>query len=369
MQFDSSRQIISWFRDRYRERSLILKPAYQRNPVWALRQKCRLIETILLELPIPEIYIQQSVLPDGSSQYAVVDGQQRIRTVLQFLGIDSDPKEISFNKFALDKLDQESEWSGLTFAELPDEVKKQFYGYSFVIRELRNASETELRDMFQRLNQYLTPAKPQELRNARYVGPFKQQALRLADNAYWSEKGIVTPASIRRMGDVEFTSELLTGVIHGPQGGSASVINLYYAQYEDYEDEYPGQRSAERLFADSLDLVQRLFPDIREHRWGNKTDFYTLFVVIAVLLSTHELPANATRKVRSALIDLAAEINVRLKNETAKVSKEAVEYVRAVEKGANDKARRGERHKVVLRVITPYFRELKTSGGAASSKS
>ncbi len=360
MRFGSTSQTIAWFRDRYREGSLVLKPAYQRNPVWALRQKCSLIETILLELPVPEIYIQQSFSPEGKSQYAVVDGQQRTRSILQFLGIDKDPKEQSFNKFSLEKIATDSDWYDSTFSALPDPVKERFYGYKLVVRELETTSDKDLRDMFERLNRYLTPAKPQELRNARYVGPFKSHALRLADKPYWAEKAIVSAASIRRMGDVEFVSELLIGVLHGPQSGKASTINEYYRQYEDYEDEYPGQTKAEDLFEGSLILIQQLLPDISEHRWGNKTDFYTLFVAIASLMPSHEAPKGSGIKVlRSALLKFGGEVDRRLKDESISVNKDVIDYVRAVEKGANEKPRRAERHRVVEKLIKPCFKPKK----------
>src|SRR5207245_1440160 len=103
-------------------------------------------------------------------------------------------------------------------------------------------SDDEVRDMFRRLNKYLTPLKPQELRNATYSGPFAVLVQKLADDKYWAEKGIVSPALIRRQNDVEFVSELMIGVLHGPQGGGAAVIDQYYSQYEDFEDEFPGQK-------------------------------------------------------------------------------------------------------------------------------
>src|SRR5207249_10762674 len=108
MDFHSTEQTISWFRDRYREGSLEIRPPYQRKPVWVGRQKCYLIESILMGLPVPEIYVQQTTSADGSTTYAIVDGQQRIRTVLQFIGSDADPEEQAYNKFVLDKLDASS---------------------------------------------------------------------------------------------------------------------------------------------------------------------------------------------------------------------------------------------------------------------
>lgn len=152
MDFSTSVQNISWFRDRYREGTLAIKPPYQRKPVWVARQKCYLIESILRGLPVPEIYIQQITTPDGDTTYAIVDGQQRMRSVLQFVGAESDPEEAEYNKFALDKLEPTSDWHNFTFADLPAEVKKKFYGYQFAVRYLDTDDDDEVRDMFRRLN-------------------------------------------------------------------------------------------------------------------------------------------------------------------------------------------------------------------------
>ena len=186
MDFSSSDQTISWFRDRYHDASLVIQPTFQRNPVWAAKQKCYLIESILLKLPVPEIYIQQITTPNGDTTYAVVDGQQRLRTVLQFIGHEGDPAELEFNDFALDKLEPGSVWKDKTFAELSDFERQAFYSYRFSIRFLDTANIDDVRDMFRRLNKFLTPLNSQELRNATYSGPFVRSSrgprgLRLLD--------------------------------------------------------------------------------------------------------------------------------------------------------------------------------------------
>src|SRR5712691_5575423 len=355
MRFGPSPQLISWFRDRYIDRSLTIKPPYQRRPVWAMKQKCYLIESILLGFPIPEIYVQSTTSAEGSTSFAIVDGQQRIRAILQFIGVESDPQEEEFNKFVLDKLPNTSPWKDKSFADLTTTEKSSFYGYQLAVRLLQTDSEVELRDMFERLNKYLTPAKPQELRNARFSGPLVRMVEVLANDEYWAENRIVSPQLIRRMGDFEFISELLIGVLHGPQAGSAAVIDEYYSTYEDYDDEFPEQRRAKKSFERTLELIREVSPDIKETRWGNKTDFYTLFVGIATLLKSHELPKKNYRCLASALDKFAEEINLRLSNERARVGENVVAYVRAVEKGANDKARRADRHRALLNVITEYF--------------
>lgn len=355
MHFTSSEQDIAWFVGRYREGTLELKPPFQRKPVWVARQKCYLVESILIGLPVPEIYIQRTTAPDGHTTHSVVDGQQRIRTILQFVGAETEPDEQEENKFPLDKLAVGSPWRNVAFDELTDEERTKFFGYIFAVRFLNTQNDAEVRDMFMRLNRFLTPLNAQELRNATYLGPFVDLALKLADDDYWAENRIVSAAQIRRMNDVEFVSELLIGVLHGPQGGSARIVDAYYGQYEDYEDQFPEQRAARLLFKQTLGTIQSVLPEIKGTRWHNKTDFYSLFVAIASLLRSQRLAEGAPAEFRRRLAALEASVDRRLADDTAKVSKNVAQYVRAVEKGANDKARRADRHAALLSSIRGYF--------------
>jgi hypothetical protein len=357
LQYNSSEQIIQWFRDEYRKGTLVIKPPFQRKPVWGAKQKCYLIESILLNMPIPEIYIQRVVSSEGEVQYALVDGQQRIRTVLQFLGSDLDPKEQEHNQFILDKLKDDSPWKNLSFADLSGEEKISFYNYAFAVRFLRTNDDQQVRDIFRRLNEFQSELKPQELRNAIYGGPFVRLAEKFADDDYWAENRIISAALIRRMNDIEFMSELLVGIMHGPQGGSAKDLNEYYERYEDYEDEFPGQREAKKLFETTLTTIKRVLPDIKETRWSNKTDFYSLFVAVGTLLRTSELPVSAASNLKRTLLDFGEKVSKRLADENARVNKNVASYVRAVEKGANDKKRRADRHLALLDEVKSYFKD------------
>jgi hypothetical protein len=346
--FGSTEQIISWFRDRYREGSLEIKPPFQRKPVWVSRQKSYLIESILLGLPVPEVYIQQVVDEDGDTTYAVVDGQQRIRTVLQFIGVDEDPEQSEFNKFSLDKLEPQSQYYNTSFAELSSDEKRAFYGYKFSVRVLNTSNDEDVRDMFRRLNKFLTPLNAQELRNAIYTGPFIRLIETLADNEYWAENRIVTATQIRRMVDLQFVSELLIGVMHGPQGGSAKIVDDYYEQYEDFESEFPGQRQARDRFNDTLEQVAEILPELKNTRWSNLADFYTLFVVVATVLRNRDLTKKQQRELRARLMAFSSDVDVKLDDPDAKVSRNASAYSNNVQRGANDRVRRGERHRALL---------------------
>jgi hypothetical protein len=352
LKYTSSTQTIAWFKNLYIDDNLEIKPPYQRRPVWALRQKSQLIESLLLELPIPEIYVHTTTSPDGETHYAVVDGQQRIRAILQFIGIDKD--ETDFNQFALEQLENvQSPWRDKKLEDFTPQQKQNFYAYKLSVRVLEAATESEVREMFKRLNKYLTKLNEQELRNAIYSGPFVTFVNALADDDYWAENRLVSPALIRRMKDIEFVSELVIGAIDGPQGSNA--LDEYYLQYETYDEEFPGQRDIKRLFDRTLRTVQTLTPDIKNTRWKNRTDFYSLFVAIAHLLRTHNLSQNQVAPLKRAVTDFARHVDAAIENPAAAVPANAREYARAAEKGSSEKSRRAARHAALLDSIQGHF--------------
>jgi hypothetical protein len=354
MNYNSSEQTVGWIKDRYLEGTLEIKPPYQRRPVWAPRQKSNLVESILLGLPVPEIYIHTTTTEEGASNYAVVDGQQRVRSLLQFIGVEKEEEETEFNGFALEYLDEESPWRNITLDELTPTQKKSLFGYKLGVRFLTDATDGEVRDMFKRLNKYLTKLSDQELRNAIYSGPFVQLVTTLADDDYWAENALVSPAIIRRMKDIEFISELVIGLMNGPQGGSGQIIDEYYRQFEIYEDEFPNQKQVKRLYDRTLTAIQSILPEIKETRWRNRTDFYSLFVVLGSILGRGGMSYNAAR-VRKSLLDFATQVDRRLKDDKARTSKAPTEYVLSVQKGSSDKSRRGARHEALISVLEPFF--------------
>jgi hypothetical protein len=344
MKYDQTKMQISWFNQRRLEKALKLNPPFQRKPVWTDLQRSALIETILLDLPIPEVFIQQETTPEGKTLYIVVDGQQRIRSILEFIGDENEPG------YSL-MLEDDPEWAEMSFSDLTDSQKTKFWSYWLSARILDDTDEKEIRDMFSRLNKNAVPLNKQELRNATYWGHFITLASDLAEEDFWAENRIVTPKQIRRMLDIEFVSELLIGVMHGPQG--KRVIDDYYRLYE---VEFPDQASYKRRFHKTLELIQETLPDIKATRWRNKNDFYTLFVTVATLLKDNILPEENYDQLAGALKQFADDVRRRIANEDADVSEAVAQYVPAVQRGTTDKARRGARHEALLSVISEFFR-------------
>src|SRR4030042_1054351 len=146
--------------------SLILKPPFQRKPVWSERTNCYLIDTILNNMPMPEVYIQIETDKEGQTKYIVVDGQQRIRAILDYIE----------GEYALLEDECTTQYANKEFKDLPDGVKKDFWSYQVVTRELITNNLNEVKEIFRRLNKYVMPLNEQELRNATYGGHFITKA-------------------------------------------------------------------------------------------------------------------------------------------------------------------------------------------------
>jgi hypothetical protein len=360
MKHASRPQSISWFQDHYKAGRLVLRPPFQRKPVWTDKQRSSLIESVLMDIPIPEVYVQVTQANDGAEQYGVVDGQQRLRTILQFIGIErlQDQEGENINLFALESLPDTSVYKGQTFAEVTGEERKRFFQYEICVRFLYTDDRKVVEDVFKRLNKFTLPLKAQELRNATYHGPFAKLSEKLADDEYWAVNRIVSPAAIRRMADIEMMSDLLIGLLHGPQGGSAKIIDQYYEQYEEFEDEFPEQNRIKKLFDKTFETVKRLFPSISEtSRWGNRADYYSLFVGLGSVLTEHDVPRKSEKKLSRKLLEFASEVDRRLERPTADTSALSQKYARAIEKGSNDKARRTDRHEALLEIVKPFLRK------------
>ncbi len=149
--------------------SLILADKFQRRQVWDLSKCSRLIESLLLNVPIPVCYFAE--LDDGS--YSVIDGQQRLTAIYQFLT----------NKYALRGLKVLRELNRKSFKNL--DVAYQRYIYSRTIRCIVIAKEShpDIKfDVFERLNSGFVALNAQELRNSVHRGKLNDLILELSEN-------------------------------------------------------------------------------------------------------------------------------------------------------------------------------------------
>ncbi len=334
MRYDVSLQTIAWLRGRRADASLQISPKFQRRPVWLEPERAELIATILLRLPFPEVYIQ-SILDatTGQEQHVVVDGQQRITSILMF--IDNEVP-LPINDY----------WQGQYFRDLDEDQKQAFWNYRIVVRGLSETNDAEIRDLFVRLNTNNISLNDQELRNSRYKGRFKQTAERFADNPLFQELGLFTPRDIRRMLDVEFASELLLLLVEGV----TNKKDLLEDAYARFEVEFPDEARYEYEFNAAISLVRTLASAANATTIKTKSNFFSVFgACVQLLRDTGQTSFSNRSTVHDALTDLLdAARSGNLEGKTP----EYHDYTDAVTRAASDRGRRARRQDILYSLIT-----------------
>ncbi|KKC98747.1 DUF262 domain-containing protein [Photobacterium halotolerans] len=258
--------------------------SFQRRLVWVEKQRIRLIETILIGYPMPEFYLwQQQVNPDsGMQKHSIVDGQQRMSAIMQFIGNEWPLKSVYLDK-------KEADYSGKSWAELSDENKGKIWNYVINVRTIpSDINREEITALFKRLNETDKSLNPQEIRNAEFNGLFLKASEEVADNKTlqsWDKKwNIFSDNEKRRMADISFASSLLIYQRSGISNDTAKNINKVYDLYNDV---YEQKESDLRVINEVLNDIDKLFRESEEIAsfFTSTVHLYTLFVAIDYLKS------------------------------------------------------------------------------------
>jgi hypothetical protein len=223
---------------------LVLAPKFQRRDVWSDKARSYLIDTILNGKPIPKIYMRQDVNPKTRRVLReIVDGQQRLRSVLSFIK----------DGFKISKAHGNG-LGGKFFSALGGTTQREILKYEFVVDLLQDMPDNEVYDVFARINTYAEKLKPQELRNARWFGEFKSSVYLLSKEllSFFEGNKIFSTKSILRMAEAEFISELLLAMHEGIREGKKTVIDNCYKKYD---DDFPGRKSYEKRFRETVDVI------------------------------------------------------------------------------------------------------------------
>lgn len=160
--------------EQIKENDIILRPAFQRGYVWSNPTASKLIESILLNVPIPPCYLSQN----KDFELDVIDGQQRLMSIFRYMN----------NKFSLSSLSIAPELNGKRFDKLSTKLQRQIKTHTVRCVVITNKSHPDVKfDIFQRLNSNTSTLSPQELRNCVYRGPFNDFLRDLAAKENWLE--------------------------------------------------------------------------------------------------------------------------------------------------------------------------------------
>lgn len=267
-----TRPTVSNIVEQYRAKDMFVDNSFQRRLVWTEKQKVRLIETILIGYPMPEIYVwQQPADADtGKQKFSIVDGQQRITAMSQFVS-----NEWKLAKGSLDF--PEADYSDLTWKDLPAKIKQSFWDYVVNARTIPSDVDAEqIKSIFRRLNETDRSLNPQELRNAEFNGRFIKLAEELADTPEFSRLGVFTDHQIRRMADIQFTSGMLMFLRRGILEETLSTVNETYDLYNDTYEEAEEDKEVIRKFFENCDESYFVSDRVRS-MFSKQVHLFTLF--------------------------------------------------------------------------------------------
>lgn len=277
--------------------TLNLQPFYQRRSVWNELMKSLLIDSLLRSYPIPLIFLHNSLdIKTSRTVRNVVDGQQRLRTILAFVEPSSLEKMEPEDRFAISGL-HNKDYAGQRFVDLPDDAKEQILETQLSVNLLpANVQDVTILKMFQRLNSTGMKLSGQEHRNAQFSGPFKTLSYDLAYEQHhrWANWGIFKQSQIAQMLEVEFTSDLLGYLLRGVDASSKVAIDSLYAKYDDADSVIPDIENVSAVFRSACDILDQVFgsrqPAKHLKEFRTKQWVYATFANIADSAEAGHLP-------------------------------------------------------------------------------
>lgn len=204
-------------------KTLILKPPFQRRLVWSRDDKNRFIETILKGLPFPEIYICHGNVnvTTGTSTQLIVDGQQRISTIVQYFSGSPDFKYTLVPPYN----------------SLTEKEQEDFLMYDVAVRDLGNVDNELVVEIFSRINATKYSLEDIEINNALYNGKIKKYCEKLVENKFFEEYSIFNASDYKRMGDLKFVLTIVSTMIVGYFNRDEELTNVLERYNDDFENE------------------------------------------------------------------------------------------------------------------------------------
>lgn len=260
--------LVQWMK----EKTLVLNPDFQRRSIWPQPAKSYFINTLLEGLPIPNIYMRSVTDPTDMRTYReIVDGQQRLRTILDFVE----------NRIRLGP--NASAFAGMKYEDLDESEKKCLLAYQIGVVQLFGATDDKVLDIFNRLNAYGLSLNSQELRHGKfqggkYRGMFRGAVIEASNRwgVLWDRHKVVSVSARVRMADDELMAQMLGVVLEGVQDGGQRTINRLYNKY----DEDLSVDSISNLDK-TLEYIVGNLEEVLRPRLSNAPHFLLLFAAVA----------------------------------------------------------------------------------------
>lgn len=315
--------------------TLVPRPDFQRRLVWTNKDKVNFLETVLLQLPFPEIYIAAGEVDveTGVGNELLVDGQQRVSTLYQYFTGSTDLRVGRQLK---------------PYGDLNRDDKSAFLEYSVVVRDLGSMPIEKIKEVFQRINATAYSLNAMEIHNARFNGEFKQAAEEVASNAFWQQHRVFSQNEVRRMDDLRFVLTWMITVMAGYFNRDTELEKYLRT----YNDEFDTRSDLVRELGETMVSLEGLGLPERGRAW-KRSDLFSLLVEVhraqfKVGLELELVKAGERLKEFYAAVDRAADEGI----EGVAVGLDVAAYARAALQATNDRSSRVTRGTIVARVLT-----------------
>lgn len=254
-------------------KKIIVNDKYQRKEgLWTSQAKSFFIESILLEYPIPKIYLYANTdLKSRQTIKEIVDGQQRSQSLSAFFN----------NKLKLSIKLETEDLRGQKYSQLSDDWQSKFLSYSLPIDQFTGVQEDEVREAFRRMNASNVPLNDEEQRNARYQGPFKWFIIGLSErhSKILAKKGLFSSRDLVRMADLKMYSE----VVHAYENGFKTIKG------KQLDDLYKKHNASYDQEAEMSDLIGSCILEILEDSELHDGAFMKPFIFQSLVLGIMSL--------------------------------------------------------------------------------
>ncbi len=248
-----------------KEGKLVPRPEFQRRLVWKIEDKNHFLDSVLRGYPFPEIYVADGEvnLDTGEGTQLLVDGLQRVSTLVQYFSGDEELKLTTVQMYM----------------SLPDDQKTAFLQYDVAVRDLGPIGADEIVEVFRRINATSYSLTDMEVNNAVYRGKFKEFCEELSLNPLFTESRVFSALDYRRMGDLRFAIQLTATIMTG----YFNRDDLFEQFLDRYNDEFFQAAELKTELQKVFDFITECGFDRKSRIW-RKADLFTAIVEVYVAL-------------------------------------------------------------------------------------
>jgi len=256
-------------------KEIIVNRQYQRSDkVWPPAARSFLIETILLNYPMPKLSLYQITdIKSRKTIKEIVDGQQRSQTILDFYK----------DKLRLPKSSEIPDAAGKLYSQLDPEHQHDFLNYSLSVDLFVGATPDEIREIFRRINSYTVPLNPEEQRHSMYQGTFKWFIYRMSKKYDQNliDLGVFGEKQLVRMADAKIFSEITHSFLFGITTTDKKILAKLY---KDYDLEFAREKEIETRIEETMDLIIGL-EEIHKGPLMRPYNLYSLILAISHVMN------------------------------------------------------------------------------------